>query len=317
VRVQDRQPTHVIAYRNARQSGEQSDMEEEDTSAADDQQVAGRYGQNRPELIQFNNGSLRLYGALWKPAGRGPFPAVIYNHGSDPKPNIGATSRGGYGNIGRFYSQHGFVCLIPLRRGHTFRQGQRTLCTSDGVMFDSQRAQQANANQLTHDRQWMQMQMADNEDVVAAVSWIKTQTFVDPNRLVMSGISFGGIQTLLAASKGLGVKGFVPFAPGAMSWRGVPGLHEVEAWAIRRSPAPVFLIQASNDYNTGPSQYLGPYVDAKGPPSRHKLYPAFHPEMGPKAGHGGFATSPEGIDIWSPDVLSFIDQVIYRRGAVR
>ena len=85
VRVQDRQPTHVIAYRNARQSGEQSDMEEEDTSAADDQQVEGRYGQNRPELIQFNNGSLRLYGALWKPAGRGPFPAVIYNHGSDPK----------------------------------------------------------------------------------------------------------------------------------------------------------------------------------------------------------------------------------------
>src|SRR4030095_802560 len=133
----DKQRPLLVAYRYGRHFDDNAEMEEEDASAGDDQQVAGRYGQNRPELVQFNNGSLRLYGALWKPAGKGPFPAVIYNHGSDPKPNIGATSRGGYGNIGRFYSQHGFVCLVPLRRGHTFRQGRRMLCTSDGVMFNS------------------------------------------------------------------------------------------------------------------------------------------------------------------------------------
>src|SRR5262249_32616809 len=175
----NRQSTGIDAYRNARQYGQQSEMEEEeDTSPADDQQVAGRYGQNRPELVQFNNGALRLYGALWKPAGQGPFPAVIYNHGSDPSPNLRPNSRGRYGNIGRFYSQHGFVCLIPLRRGHTFRQGPKVLCTSDGVMFNGGMAQQANVNQLMRDRQWVQMQQTDNEDVVAAVAWIKKQPFV-------------------------------------------------------------------------------------------------------------------------------------------
>ena len=37
----------------------------------------------------------------------------------------------------------------------------------------------------------------------------------------MSGCSYGGIQTLLSVEKGLGVRGFIPFAPAAMSWANV------------------------------------------------------------------------------------------------
>ena len=52
-----------------------------------------------------------------------------------------------------------------------------------------------------------------NEDVVAAISWLKEQPYVDPQRLIVSGVSYGGIQTLLTAEKGLGVRAFVSFAP--------------------------------------------------------------------------------------------------------
>jgi len=35
-----------------------------------------------PQVVKFASGKLRLNGYLWKPAGTGPFPAVLFNHGS-------------------------------------------------------------------------------------------------------------------------------------------------------------------------------------------------------------------------------------------
>src|SRR5689334_1716957 len=36
------------------------------------------------ETVTFTNGTLQLHGLLYKPKGAGPFPAVLYNHGSAP-----------------------------------------------------------------------------------------------------------------------------------------------------------------------------------------------------------------------------------------
>ena len=38
--------------------------------------------QPTPETVVFKSGDLTLEGLLWKPTGSGPFPAVLYNHGS-------------------------------------------------------------------------------------------------------------------------------------------------------------------------------------------------------------------------------------------
>ena len=35
-----------------------------------------------PETVVVPSGKLHLKGFLWKPNGRGPFPAVLFNHGS-------------------------------------------------------------------------------------------------------------------------------------------------------------------------------------------------------------------------------------------
>jgi hypothetical protein len=36
----------------------------------------------RPGLIEFKSGDLELKGFVWKPSGDGPFPAILWNHGS-------------------------------------------------------------------------------------------------------------------------------------------------------------------------------------------------------------------------------------------
>src|SRR6266852_6224362 len=36
------------------------------------------------DQVVFRSGDLTLYGELYKPGGAGPFPAVVYNHGSAP-----------------------------------------------------------------------------------------------------------------------------------------------------------------------------------------------------------------------------------------
>ena len=35
-----------------------------------------------PDTVAIRNGALTLRALLWRPAGRGPFPAVLFNHGS-------------------------------------------------------------------------------------------------------------------------------------------------------------------------------------------------------------------------------------------
>jgi hypothetical protein len=77
---------------------------------------------------------------------------------------------------------------------------------------------------------------------------------------------------------------------------------------IRSSKAPIFLLQAQNDYNLGPSEVLGPVVDAKGFPSRHKVFPTHidptkNPQDPRQQGHGLFFADPSA---WQEDVLKYL-----------
>ena len=38
------------------------------------------------QVVTFPSGSLRLHGIVFRPEGKGPFPAVVYNHGSYKDP---------------------------------------------------------------------------------------------------------------------------------------------------------------------------------------------------------------------------------------
>lgn len=245
------------------------------------------------ENVKYKAGEYNLPGYLYKPVGKGPFPAVIWNHGSERNPK-------GQPELARFYTQRGYVFFIPIRHGH----GQ-----APGAYIGTLQ-EELSARDL--DRAVIRKKIADlhdryNHDVVAAVAWLKEQPYVDPNRLVMSGVSYGGIQTVLTAEKGLGIKAFVAFAPAAMSFANV-ALRERLVIAVRHAKAPLFLLQAKNDYSTGPSELLAPILKEKGSPSQAKVYPAFGTT--PQEGHGAFACWSLGITIWGDDVLQFVDEAI-------
>jgi hypothetical protein len=63
---------------------------------------------DRAETVVVKSGPLTLRGLLWRPQGRGPFPAVLFNHGgyssTDYDPKEAAT-------LGPAFARHGQVFL--------------------------------------------------------------------------------------------------------------------------------------------------------------------------------------------------------------
>jgi dienelactone hydrolase len=244
------------------------------------------------QLVHYQAGGRRLPGYLYKPAGDGPHPAVLWNHGSEKEPRA-------MPELARFYTQHGFVFFAPIRHGHGNTDGP--------YIVDLQKAiAEKETNAAASRREQVKLHDVYNEDVVAALAWLKEQPFVDSKRIIVSGVSYGGIQTLVTAQKGLGVRGFISFAPGAMSFANV-ALRDRMQEGVHNAKAPLLLLQAKNDYSTGPSELLAPLLQAKGPPSHSTVYPAFGTTE--QHGHGAFATWSLGTQQWGAEALEFIDAV--------
>ena len=240
--------------------------------------------QSTPEEVVFPSAGRQLHGFLWKPAGAGPFPTIVWNHGSEKLP-------GSQPALAAFYTAHSYVFFAPHRRG----QGR-----SPGNSIQDQVAETAPGARA--DRM-VELQRAEVEDVVAAVNYVKSLAFMDPTRIAISGCSYGGIQTLLAGERDLGVKALVPFAPGAMSWEQNLPLHDLLLQAVDSAQAPIFLIQAENDYDLAPSKALSKEASKKHKDFQSKIYPAFG--KGHHDGHWGFCST--ATDVWGEDVLSFLD----------
>jgi len=241
--------------------------------------------------VTFESEGQKLRGWVYKPPGDGPFPAIVWNHGSERNPTA-------HPELGRFYTQHGMAVFLPVRHGHGNSTGTYIQDALEKYKANTPDAVQAR-------KKIVELQGEYNRDVVAAIEWFKKQPYVKADRLAVSGCSYGGIQTLLTSEKDVGAKAFISFAPAAMSWANTD-LRERLSEAIRNARAPLFLIQAKNDYSTGPSEVLGPLIRSKGGLHRAKLYPAFGTT--PQEGHGGFACWEEGIAIWGDDVLAFLKE---------
>lgn len=238
----------------------------------------------QPQEVTFPSGNVTLHAFLWKPEGKGPFPAVLWNHGSEKLP-------GWRPPLGRFYVQQGYVLFIPHRRG----QGR-----SPGDYIEDLVAQAppgARAGRM------VELQESAVEDVVAALAWLKAQPFVDASRIAMSGCSYGGIQTLLAGERALGLKAIIPFAPGAISWDRNAPLQERLKLAVARAKAPVLVIQAENDFSLAPSRELSKEAQKRHTDFQAKVYPKFGKSH--EDGHGGFCST--ATDIWGKDVMDFLE----------
>jgi carboxymethylenebutenolidase len=235
-----------------------------------------------PTLVTFPGRNLS--GFLWKPEGNGPFPTVLYNHGSEQRPGWKPT-------IGPFLVQHGYALFVPHRHGH----GQ-----SRGVYSDWMVSVPYIPDQFSVDfHEWEML------DQLAGLRYLRSLPFVDTDRVAVMGCSFGGIQTIFGAAQAenVGYRAAVAFSPGPQSWD-----NEVLKSAILHRAAhitvPTFLLQAENDFTTEPSEQIASVLEQAGTPHWKKIYSAFGNSA--EMGHTNFCE--DAVDIWGPDVLDFLGQ---------
>jgi len=242
----------------------------------------------RPEEVTFPSGNLVLHGFIYKPQGNGPFPAILYNHGSEQNP-------GGKPALGQFFSSQGYVFFVPHRRGH----GR----SPHDSFVDSLRAQGEGGAIALHELHL--------EDQLAALAYLTQLSDVDSHRIAVAGCSYDGIQTVLAleanAERKLGIRAAIDFAGGAMSWRSST-LRARLVKAVKTATIPVLFIQAENDYDLGPSRTLADELEKLGKPHKLLIFPPYgqtHEE-----GHAGFCM--QATNVWGPAVISFLDASMQR-----
>jgi len=243
-----------------------------------------------PQEVTFQSGDLTLAGFLYRPTGSGPFPAILYNHGGEKLP-------GDKNAVAQVFVKAGYVVFVPHRRGQGRSPGPY-IQDQLGAERQARGAQAQNALFISlHEGPQLSDQMA-------ALDYLKRQIFVNPNRIAVVGCSYGGIQTILAAERGAGLRAAVAFAPGAQSWAAVPQLRDRLLQATSAINIPVFLLQAENDFDLTPTKALAAEFQRLGKPFTHKIFPPYGTSNAD--GHGGFCSN--GGDVWGTEVLAFLSQ---------
>jgi dipeptidyl aminopeptidase/acylaminoacyl peptidase len=244
------------------------------------------------ETVSFSSGDKVLHGLLYKPAGTGPFPTVLYNHGSSP----GLINNQAFDLIGPMFTARGWAFFAPYRRG----QG---LSSDAGPYIEDEiQAARARGGEALAAQTMVRLLSTEQlQDQMAALAWLKRQHFVRPTLIAAAGNSFGGIETVLGVEHG-DYCAAVDASGGAESWDEAPGLHDVMKRAVQHSKAPILFFQAENDYNLAPSRTLYAAMKAANKPAEIRIYPPYG--HSPQEGHS-FAYS--GANIWMDDVVRFLE----------
>jgi dipeptidyl aminopeptidase/acylaminoacyl peptidase len=244
--------------------------------------------------VTFQSDGLTLVGYLFRPQGGGPFPGIIWNHGSEKSPGTGPE----FDAVADIFVPVGYVVFAPVRRGHGDSQGDYI---DDVVTADRQKNGADSAAQLLV--QLFSGQQLD--DQLAGFAYLKALPYVDSNRLAVVGCSYGGIETLLAAEKNPGFKAAVAESPGAESW-GNKYLQARLLKAVDNINIPVFLLHPEMDASVGPGYTLGQEFQRLGKPYGLEIYPPF----GPANEQGHCFGGAVGFHIWAPDVLWFLSNTV-------
>jgi carboxymethylenebutenolidase len=243
-----------------------------------------------PVEVTFSSGSLVLHGFLYKPEGKGPFPAVLWNHGSERRP-------GWLPEVAPLFLNQGYVFFIPHRRGHGRSPGEYVMDILD-------RGNQSGGSSA-RSRKLVDLMEQHLQDQMAALAYLKGLSEVDPQRIAVAGCSFGGIQTVLMAEKGLGVRAAVDFAGAAQNWQHAPDLRARMIQAVQHSQMAIFFIQAKNDYDISPSHDLAAAMEKSAKPHNLQIFPSFG-----KSSQDAHEFCVHGGEIWAPQVFSFLTQAL-------
>jgi dienelactone hydrolase len=240
--------------------------------------------------IFYKNGNLRLQAYLYKPTGRGPFPLIIYNHGSRAGAERAARP---FPFIGQLLTNAGYAVLVPERRGYS---------KSDGVPY---------SEDLNHDvgPRFVQRMQDETGDVLAALDTLKTDPTIDAKRIAIMGWSLGGIVSVFAASRSDQFFAVVNQAGAALTWDRSPAIQSALTDAARKIRAPTLCLDAKNDATTAAVTRVCDAVHGQKVETELTIYPPFTPAQNPtNIAPGHIIFSAEGVSIWGADVVRFVDK---------
>jgi carboxymethylenebutenolidase len=258
-----------------------------------------------PETVVIHNGSATLHAVLWRPQGRGPFPAILLNHGSgrtrEDLERLGPYEQNAE-KLGPVFARHGYVFLYLFRRGVGLSSDQGANAVD---LMNSESA----AHGLEA-RNALQLQLLDNRemgDALSALKFLRAFPYVDAEDVALVGHSFGGSLTVLMAEREPNLRAVVVFSGAGYSFDRSPELRARLLAAVDHIAAPVFFIHAENDYSLSSGKVLDARRQQIGKPHRLRIYPPI--------GHtvdDGHDFLHLGVNIWEPDVFAFLDENMER-----
>jgi dienelactone hydrolase len=255
--------------------------------------ASGTARAQRPEVIYFQNETKSLGGELFKPDGDGPFPAILYNHGSAPGMLNSEASKA----IGPLFVAKGWVFFMPYRRGQGLSADAGRFIGDD--IADARTHGGFKDGAATMSRLLSTEQL---EDQLTALQWLRAQKFIKPNQVAVAGNSFGGVEAVLGAAQEYYCAA-VDASGGAESWNSAPELQTLMKEAVRMSKSPIFFFQAENDFDLTPTKVLLAEMKMAGKDGVAKIYPPY--------GHSardGHSFAYRGAGTWFDNVFEFVQQ---------
>jgi dienelactone hydrolase len=224
---------------------------------------------------------------IFKPAGKGPFPILVLNHGKSlGNPHLQERAR--FLVISKEFVKRGYAVVIPMRTGF----GQST-----GDYVEEECNMTANGNIQAHDLQ-------------SILDYTLKQRWADKSRIIIAGQSYGGLTTMAFGARNFpGVKGLINFAGGLRTsgnecqWQA--SLVEAFSNYGRATHVPSIWFYGANDSYFNPElagKMHDAYVNAGGD-AKLVAYGAF------KQDAHGMSSSRDGVKIWWPEVEAFLQEV--------
>lgn len=197
-------------------------------------------------------------------------------------------------HIGKMLTQAGYLALVSERRGYG---------KSDGETWQAEVG--SDQSRLIPRLQ------AEADDVIAALDYLRTVPFADASRAGIVGWSFGGIVTMLAASRSNAFAVAVNQAGGALTWDRNPYVRSGITEAAGKSVTPTLFMVAENDRTTSSITTPAEIFKRRGVPHRIVIYQPYTPAQGGNPAAPGHALfSEQGVGVWESDVIEFLDRYL-------
>jgi dienelactone hydrolase len=255
--------------------------------------------------VVVHNGSVTLHAVLWVQPGRGPFPAVLLNHGSgrsrEELDRLGPYERNA-DILGPVFARHGYAFLYLFRRGVGLSSDQG----SSAVELMSKEAA-SHGEEARNTLQLELLQKREMGDALSGLAFLQTLPNVDARNVAVIGHSFGGSLTLLLAERVPTLRAVVIFSAAGYSWDRSPELRARLLAAVARVSAPVFFVHAANDFSVAAGKALDARLLELGKPHLLKIYPPFG-----RTAEEAHDLLHLGVNIWEADVFAFLGEYMRR-----